>query len=41
MLCNVLNSPAKAREHFRAAQALDPEGRYGKKAREAELVAVS
>jgi hypothetical protein len=41
MLWNVLNSPAKAREHFRAAQALDPEGRYGKKAREAELVAVS
>jgi tetratricopeptide (TPR) repeat protein len=41
MLWNVLGSQVKAREHFRAARALDPEGRYGKKSRESELIAIS
>jgi tetratricopeptide (TPR) repeat protein len=40
MLWNVLKQPGKAREHFRAAQSLDPHGRNGKKSREAELVSV-
>jgi len=38
MLWNILDRPAKAREHFRAASELDPDGRYGKKSREAELI---
>jgi Tfp pilus assembly protein PilF len=41
MLWNALGSHAKAREHFRAARELDPEGRYGKKSSEAELIAIS
>ncbi len=41
MLWNILDRPVKAREHFRAALDLDPDGRYGKKSREAELMAIS
>lgn len=41
MLWNILDRPGKAREHFRAALKLDPDGRYGKKSREAELMAIS
>jgi tetratricopeptide (TPR) repeat protein len=39
MSWNILQQPAKAREHFRAALELDPQGRNGKKAREAQRTA--
>lgn len=35
MMWNALGNPAKAPEHFQAAQKLDRDGRYGKKARDA------
>jgi tetratricopeptide (TPR) repeat protein len=41
MLWTVLQQPGKARDHFRAAQKLDPQGRNGKKAHEAEQAALT
>jgi hypothetical protein len=41
MRWNALGSAAKTREHFRAARALDPDGRYGKMSRESEPIAIS